>query len=116
LAVCYRTRADGIDIFVRLTPRAASDSIDGVAAAADGSAHLAVRVRAVPEKGAANKALEALIAAEIGVPRRAVSVVAGSTARLKTVRVVAGDPVVLVQRIEALAAKRQAVSPRRENH
>ncbi len=115
MAVCYRTRADGIDIFVRLTPRAASDSIDGIAAAADGSAHLAARVRAVPEKGAANKALEALLAEALGVPRRAVSVVAGSTARLKTVRI-AGDPAVLVQRIEALAAKRQAVSPRRENH
>jgi len=83
----FRRREDGIDLFVRLTPRAGSDSIDGVAADAAGRCHLAVRVRAVPEKGAANTALERLLAARLRLGRSAVEVVAGQTSRLKTVRV-----------------------------
>ena len=59
--------------------------------AADGRSHLKARVRAVPENGAANTALERLVAKALGVPASTVSVVAGGTARLKTLRV-AGDP------------------------
>ena len=97
----HRLRDDGIDLFVRLTPKAAVDRLEGVETAADGRCHLKARVRAVPENGAANQALQRLVAKALGVPASAVSVVAGSTARLKTLRV-AGDPVVLAQRIEAL--------------
>ncbi|TIU26616.1 MAG: DUF167 domain-containing protein, partial [Mesorhizobium sp.] len=43
-----------------------------------------------------------LVAKALGVPRSAVSVVAGGTARLKTLRVL-GDPAVLVKSIEALS-------------
>ncbi|MCW5725492.1 MAG: DUF167 domain-containing protein [Maricaulaceae bacterium] len=82
-------RKDGFDIRVRLTPGAAADRIDGAEAAADGRTHLKARVRAVPEKGAANKALEALLAKALGAPRSAVAVARGATARIKTVRVTA---------------------------
>jgi uncharacterized protein YggU (UPF0235/DUF167 family) len=51
---------------------------------------LKARVRATPEKGAANAALEALIARVLGVPKSSVSVIAGGTSRLKTVTI-AGD-------------------------
>lgn len=91
-----RVLKDGIDLFVRLTPRGGMDAIDGAAASSDGRVHLAARVRAAPEKGAANEALIALIADAIGVPKRAVSIAAGATSRLKTVRV-AGDPEKLVE-------------------
>ena len=91
-----RVRTDGIDLFVRLTPRGGADAIDGTATAADGRLHLAARVRAAPEKGTANEALVALIAEALGVPKRAVSIAAGATSRLKTVRV-AGDPHRLVE-------------------
>jgi len=98
----FRLRDDGIDLFVRLTPKAAVNRLEGVETAADGRCHLKARVRAVPENGAANQALQRLVAKALGVPASAVSVVAGATARLKTLRV-AGDPAVLAQRIEALA-------------
>ena len=87
----FRQTEDGIELFVRLTPRGGSDRIDGAMRASDGRAYLAVRVRAVPEKGAANAALEALLAKSLGMPKGAVSVTAGHTARVKTVRLV-GDP------------------------
>ena len=70
---------------------------------ADGRSHVKARVRAVPENGAANQALQRLVAKALGVPTSAVSVVAGATARLKTLRVL-DDPAVLAQRIEALAS------------
>jgi len=97
----FRPRENGVDLFVRLTPKAALDRLEGVETAADGRSHLKARVRAVPENGAANKALEKLIAKALGVPASAVSIVAGGTARLKTVRV-AGDPAMLAKGIEAL--------------
>jgi uncharacterized protein YggU (UPF0235/DUF167 family) len=96
-----RIREYGIDLFVRLTPKSSVDRLEGVEASADGRSHLKARVRAVPENGAANQALEKLVAKTLGVPTSAVSVVAGGTARLKTLRI-AGDPGALAQRVEAL--------------
>ena len=87
----HRRHAGGVELFVRLTPKSARDAIEGVEAGADGRAFLKARVRAVPEKGKANQALEKLLASALGVPASSVSVVAGGTARVKTVRV-AGDP------------------------
>jgi len=94
-------RGDGIDLFVRLTPKAALDRIDGVETTADGRSHLKARVRAVPENGAANAAAERLLAKTLGVPASAVSVVAGGRSRLKTVRVL-GDAAQLAKSVDAL--------------
>ncbi|MDG4883342.1 DUF167 family protein [Mesorhizobium sp. WSM4884] len=97
----FRPRGDGIDLHVRLTPKAALDRIDGVETTADGRSHLKARVRAVPENGAANAALERLVAKALGVPGSSVSVVAGGTSRLKTVRIL-GDAAALAKSVEAL--------------
>lgn len=86
-----RKRGDGIELYVRLTPKGGADRIEGVEPAADGKLHLKARVRAVPEKGAANAALEKLVADWLGLPKSCVTVAAGATSRLKTVHV-AGDP------------------------
>jgi uncharacterized protein YggU (UPF0235/DUF167 family) len=97
----FRPRSDGIDLFVRLTPKSAADMLEGIGVAADGTRHLKARVRAVPEKGAANAALEKLVAKTLGVPVSTVSVLAGGTSRLKTVRI-AGDPASLVEAAKGL--------------
>ena len=102
----FRVRENGIDLFVRLTPKSSVDRVEGVEAAADGRSHLKARVRAVPENGAANKALERLVAKTLGVPASAVSVVTGGTSRLKTVRI-AGDPQALARGAEALSGQSQ---------
>lgn len=72
---------------VRLTPKASKDDIDGIETLSDGRPVLKARVRAVPEKGAANKALTQLIAKSLGLPKSAVTLDTGSTARLKTLRI-----------------------------
>ena len=94
----FRIRENGIDLFVRLTPKSSVDRLEGVETSADGRSHLKARVRAVPENGAANHALKRLVAKTLGVPASFVSVVAGGTARLKTLRI-AGDPEALAQSI-----------------
>lgn len=70
---------------VRVTPRASRDAI------AAGEQWLAVRLRAPPVDGAANAALIVFLADRLAVPKRAISIVSGESARLKRVRV-AGDP------------------------
>jgi uncharacterized protein (TIGR00251 family) len=97
---CYRTEADGIVLEVRLTPGAARDGIDGVKVLADGKPVALARVRAVPDSGAANRALLALLAKTFRVPKTAVILVAGGTARRKRIRI-AGDPSALAEVADA---------------
>lgn len=58
-----------------------------MAVLADGSHHLKIRVRAIPDKGAANAAVIKLLAKALGVSKSALELVSGHTARVKTVRV-----------------------------
>ncbi|UCI08517.1 DUF167 family protein [Mesorhizobium sp. B1-1-8] len=102
MRVPFRLLDDGIDLYVRLTPKAALDRIEGVETTAAGRSHLKARVRAVPENGAANVALERMVAKALGVPGSAVAVIAGGTARLKTLRIL-GDAATLVNRLQALS-------------
>lgn len=96
---CYRLEAGSILLTVRLTPRAARDSIDGVGILSDGRAVALARVRALPAEGEANAALAALIAKRLRVPKSAVTIATGHTARLKQVRI-AGDPAALGKEID----------------
>lgn len=96
----WRIGAGHVVIAIRLTPRAGRDEIDGLATLSDGTTVIAARVRAVPGKGAANQALVALVAKLLDVPKSAVAVIAGHTARLKQVRI-DGDPKELTRRLGA---------------
>jgi hypothetical protein len=73
---------------VRVTPRAGADAIDGV----DADGELRVRVRAAPAGGAANEAVIRLLAADLDVPRSALSIHRGATGRHKLVAVADFDP------------------------
>ncbi len=72
---------------MRLTPSGGADRIDGVARDPDGQRYLKARVRAPPEDGKANAALEALIGAALGVAKGKVRVTRGQTARMKTLEI-----------------------------
>jgi len=93
---------DGLRLFVRASAKASRAGVDGVVETARGPA-LAVRVRAGPQKGEANRAVEAAVADWLDVPKSSVAVTAGGKSRLKTV-VVAGDTAHLVALIETRAA------------
>lgn len=72
---------------MRLTPSGGADRIDGVARDEKGLAYLKARVRAAPENGEANRALEALLAKALGVAKSNVSVVRGGASRIKSVAI-----------------------------
>lgn len=99
----HRRRTGGVEVFVRLTPKSSRDAVEGVETGADGRAFLKARVRAVPEKGKANRALAELLAATLGVPAGSVDIVAGGTARLKTVRIT-GDAAEIEAKLALLQA------------
>jgi hypothetical protein len=103
-AVHFRPASGGVELFVRLTAHASRDEIGAVETAADGRMHLAVRVRAVAEKGKANAALEKLVASALDLPRSAVVISAGATQRLKTLRI-EGDADEIAERLIKLAGE-----------
>ena len=90
---------------VRLTPKSSRDEIVGVEDFA-GEAVLKARVRALPEEGRANEALERLVARWLKVPHSSVKVAQGGKSRLKQV-LIAGDADTLTRLIEARLAELQ---------
>jgi uncharacterized protein (TIGR00251 family) len=72
----------GVLIDVRVIPRAGTSGLAGTRGDA-----LLVRLNAPPVEGAANKALVELLARELGVAKRAVTMVSGERSRQKRVRV-----------------------------
>jgi len=72
--------ATGVRVSIRVQPRASADEIAG----AHGDA-LRIRLTAPPVEGAANDALVDFLASVLGIARRDVTIVAGSTSRSKIV-------------------------------
>lgn len=85
----HRTINEGIILAVRLTPKSSIDAIEGVGAQGNNQ-FIKARVRALPEKGRANAALEQLVSGWLGVPRSRVRVERGGKSRLKSVAI-SGD-------------------------
>lgn len=83
----------GYRFALRLTPKAARDGVDGWAQGADGKTHLKMRVRAVPEDGKANSALIRCLAKTLGIAKADIQIIAGHTARLKTIEIAGGEDV-----------------------
>ncbi|MGX9964591.1 DUF167 domain-containing protein [Roseomonas sp. F4] len=94
----WRLRADGLDLSVKVQPRAKRPAIGGLAP--DGAA-LRVAVAEVPEDGRANRAVCEAVAKALGLAKSAVEVLHGGASRQKTLRI-AGNPTELVPKLEKL--------------
>lgn len=92
--------AKGVRLFVRATPSASKNEVQGLYESADGKVALRVRVTAAPEKGKANKAVIKLLAKPLHLPASAFHLVSGETDRNKTFEV-SGDPETLMREIGA---------------
>ena len=77
-------------------PRASKTAIDGVRAG-----RLIVRVTAPPVDGAANEAVVIALAAALGLPKRAIRIIAGETGRNKSVEIDGVDAAELRRRLNA---------------
>ena len=90
----------GIELAVRVVPRARRPGVGGMRRDAAGRALLELRVSAPPEKGRANRAVVELVAELLGVPARAVRIQSGESARNKRL-FVEGPADALAQRLAA---------------
>jgi uncharacterized protein len=102
----WRITETGLDLRVRLTPRASQDHIEGVIETATGAA-VKILVRAVPEAGRANTAVETIVADWLAVPKSSVVVTSGVTSRVKMLTV-AGDGLSMAHRLADWLARMTA--------
>jgi uncharacterized protein (TIGR00251 family) len=86
LKVKLRRTSAGIMLPVRLTPKSDRDEIAGIEDFG-GQVVVKARVRALPEDGHANEALERLIAGWLKVPPSSVKVAQGGKSRTKQVMI-----------------------------
>ena len=103
----WRVSGDAVLLSLRLTPRSSKDALEGVETLADGRSVLKARVRAVPEDGKANLALLRLLADQLDLPMRALSLATGATGRTKVIRI-EGAPEATLARLAALTGADQA--------
>lgn len=96
----YRVVAGTVVLRVRLTPKSSRDQMEGLTATADGAA-LKARVRAVPEDGKANAALEDLVADWLDIAGGRVKVIGGQTSRVKSIAI-SGDAATTIAALDAL--------------
>jgi uncharacterized protein YggU (UPF0235/DUF167 family) len=100
----WRRVSGGLEIRLRVTPKSRGDEISGLHTASDGSLSLAIKVRAVPDKGAANRAVIETLASALGIPKLRLSLIAGATGRNKAV-LVEGDARELAGRVAGLLGR-----------
>jgi len=100
----WRYSAQGVLVAVRVTPRGGRDAIDGVEQLSDGRSVLKIRVRAVAEGGAANRAVVELFADHLRMPKSSVRVTSGITSRFKQI-MIDGDPKALGAGLSDLAGR-----------
>ena len=97
----WRYSTQGISVSLRVTPRGGRDDVDGLETLANGRIVVKVRVRAIAEGGEANRAVTELLAKALGVSKRDVRVLSGTTSRLKQIAV-DGDPARLGETLRRL--------------
>lgn len=85
---------DGCLLTVKLTPRASKNAVLGTEAE-----WLRVALTAPPVDGKANEAARRFLAERLGVPRAAVALVSGQTARLKRFAVAGLAPGAAMERL-----------------
>ena len=79
-------------LLVRAQPKSSRNAIDDWVEDAGGRRALKVRVTAPPSDGAANAAIVKTLSKALGVPRSAVRIASGQSARVKRVVIDAPEP------------------------
>lgn len=89
---------------LRVTPNSGRDALGGWIRDARGTVLMKAKVAAAPEDGKANASLIALLADAFDMPRRAVTIIAGVTARTKRVQI-CGDRQTLSARMKLFGGR-----------
>ncbi len=96
---------DGEQFRLRVTPRGGRETVEGWVRDAECGMLLKARVAAAPEVGKASVALTTLLAKMLGVPKKAVAIRSGATARIKRSEI-CGNPAAFSARLAKLGETR----------
>ena len=96
-----RNAGNTCTLSVYVTPKASSNAVEGKALT-DAGVEVRVRVTVPPDEGKANKAVCRTVAEFLGVPKTAVTVLAGATSRHKRLSIVGMDDTALSAALEVL--------------
>ena len=102
----FRVVAGGLEVQLKVTPKAAHERIEDLKPTADGGVRLAVKVTAPPDKGKANQAVVRLLAGAWSLPGSRLAVIAGVSDRNKTL-LIAGADAELKGRLDRWLAERK---------
>ncbi len=91
MSVPFRETDAGLELFLRVTPKAAANRFGGVIEGTDGRTRLKVQVTTVPEDGKANVAVIKLLSKHCKLAKSLFRVTAGATDRDKTLSI-SGKP------------------------
>ena len=101
MGACFQTMPQGVRLFVRVSPKASRDRVEGVERDAAGRERLRIRVTAAPEKGEANQRVIELLAKALGIAKSQMAVRQGAHDRNKRLDI-KGDQDQLTARLTAL--------------
>jgi len=104
MAEPWTENAEGLQLTVRVTPKASRSAFAGPTPLPDGRTALAIRLAAPPVEGAANAELIAFLSKALGVPKSAITLASGTTARIKTLRIIGSA---VADRLRQLLADRE---------
>ncbi len=100
----WTVQTDGINLDVRLTPKAGRNALTGIDKREGARPALRAAVRSAPEDGKANAALIELLSDELRVPAGSIALKSGGKSRTKTLSVT-GDPATLVAKLETILSR-----------
>ena len=92
---------DGIKLFIRLSPKAKREGLEGIYIDPDGNQRLKIAVPAAPVDGKANEALIKWLAKYLHVAKTSITLIAGETDRAKTL-LISGKPEELAAKFERI--------------
>lgn len=81
----WRHINEGIEVYIKLTPKAARNAISGILTDEAGGSFLKVSVTAVPENNKANQALINLLSKSLRIAKRDIIIRSGMTSARKTI-------------------------------
>ena len=97
----YRSVSDGLKVFIRLSPKAKREGIEGIHTDPDGTQRIKIAVSALPVDGKANEALIKWLAKHLHIAKSAITLISGTTDRSKTL-LITGNSEELIKKLELL--------------
>ena len=81
----YRQTVKGLEVALRVTPKASVNRVQGIMEQSDGSKRLKIQVTSVPENGKANEAVIKVLSKAWKIPKTGMIITSGALDRNKTI-------------------------------